>query len=47
MGMNILTEYFFSVKEERKTRGHGITLAKIEATSVDLILENSHFHKEQ
>ena len=30
MGMKILTEIFlfFSVKEERKTRGHGITLAK-------------------
>ena len=25
--MNILTEIFFSVKEERRTRGHGITLA--------------------
>ena len=28
MGMKILTEYFFSGKEERKTRGHGITIAK-------------------
>ena len=30
MGMKILTECFFifSVKEERRTRGHGITLAK-------------------
>ena len=29
MGMKILTEiFFFSVKEERRTRGHGITLAK-------------------
>ena len=28
MGMKILTEMFFSVKEERRTRGHGITLAK-------------------
>ena len=28
MGMKILTEIFFSVKEERRTRGHGITLAK-------------------
>ena len=29
MGMKILTEiFFFSVKEERRTRGHGVTLAK-------------------
>jgi len=29
MGMKILTEiFFFSDKEERRTRGHGITLAK-------------------
>ena len=29
MGMTILTEIlFFSVKEERRTRGHGVTLAK-------------------
>ena len=28
MGMKILTEIFFSVKEERRTRGHGITLTK-------------------
>ena len=29
MGMKILTEIFFlSVKEERRTRGHGTTLAK-------------------
>ena len=29
MGMKILTEiFFFSVKMERRTRGHGITLAK-------------------
>ena len=29
MGMKILTEIFFSsVKEERRTRGHGVTLAK-------------------
>ena len=27
-GMKILTEMFFSVKEERRTRGHGMTLAK-------------------
>ena len=27
MGMKIL-KYFFSVKEERRTRGHGVTLAK-------------------
>ena len=26
--MKILTEIFFSVKEERRTRGHGVTLAK-------------------
>ena len=26
--MKILTEIFFSVKEERRTRGHGIALAK-------------------
>ena len=29
MGMKILTEiYFLSVKEGRRTRGHGVTLAK-------------------
>ena len=28
MGMKIFTEIFFSVKEERRTRGHGVTLAK-------------------
>ena len=29
MGMKIFTEFFwFSVKEERRTRGHGIALAK-------------------
>ena len=29
MGMKILTEiFFFTVKEERRTRGHGVTLAK-------------------
>ena len=29
MGMNILTkDIFFSVKEERRTRGHGVTLAE-------------------
>ena len=28
MGMKILTEIFFLVKEERRTRGHGITLSK-------------------
>ena len=28
MDMKILTEIFFSVKEERRTRGHGVTLAK-------------------
>jgi hypothetical protein len=29
MGMKTLTEiFFFSVKEERRIRGHGITLAK-------------------
>ena len=26
--MQILTEVFFSVKEGRRTRGHGVTLAK-------------------
>ena len=26
--MKILTEIFFSVKEERRTRGHGVTSAK-------------------
>ena len=26
--MKILTEIYFSVKEERRNRGHGITLAK-------------------
>ena len=29
MGMKILTEFFFfTVKEKRRTRGHGVTLAK-------------------
>ena len=28
MGMKILTEFFFTVKEERMTRGHEVTLAK-------------------
>ena len=28
MGMKILTEIFFTDKEERRTRGHGVTLAK-------------------
>ena len=28
MGMKILTEMFFTVKEERRIRGHGVTLAK-------------------
>ena len=28
MGMNILTETVVTVKEERRTRGHGVTLAK-------------------
>ena len=28
MGMKILTYFFFSAKEERRSRGHGITLAK-------------------
>ena len=29
MGMKILTEIvFFTVKEDRRTRGHGVTLAK-------------------
>ena len=28
MGMKILTNIFFTVKEERKTREHGVTLAK-------------------
>ena len=29
MNMKILTEiFFFTVKEERRTRGHGVTLAK-------------------
>ena len=28
MGMKILTECFFSAKEERRTRGHRLTLAK-------------------
>ena len=28
MGMQILTEMFFSVKKERRTRGHGVALAK-------------------
>ena len=29
MGMKILTDmFFFTVKEERRTRGHGVTLAK-------------------
>ena len=29
MDMKILTEiFFFTIKEERRTRGHGVTLAK-------------------
>ena len=28
MGMKILRNIFFSVKEERRTRGHGIALTK-------------------
>ena len=28
MGMKILTEFVFTAKEERRTRGHGVTLAK-------------------
>ena len=28
MGMKILTEFFFTVKEERRSTGHGVTLAK-------------------
>ena len=29
MGMKILSEiYFYTVKKERRTRGHGVTLAK-------------------
>ena len=28
MGMKILTEIFFTVKEERRTRERGVTLAK-------------------
>ena len=28
MGMKILIEIFFSVKKERRTRGHGVTLTK-------------------
>ena len=29
MGMKVLTKiFFFTVKEERRTRGHGVTLAK-------------------
>ena len=28
MGMQLLTEIFFSVKEEKRARRHGITLAK-------------------
>ena len=28
MGMKILTEIFFSVKELRRTRGNGVTLAR-------------------
>ena len=28
MGMKILTEMFLSVKEERRTRGHEVTLEK-------------------
>ena len=26
--MKILTKFFFSVKEERRTRGHGVTFVK-------------------
>ena len=30
MGMKLLTEIFLSVKEKRRTRGHGVTLAKMQ-----------------
>ena len=35
---------FFSVKEERRTRGHGVTLAKKQCR-LDIFFK--HFHKEQ
>ena len=40
---NIDRNIFFSVKEERRTRGHGITLAKKQCT---LDIRKFHFHKE-
>ena len=45
MGMTILIEIFFSVKEETRTRGHGVTLAKKPCRPY--IFETFHFHKEQ
>ena len=41
---NIDRNLFFSVKEGRRTRGHGVTLAKKQCI---LILENFLFLKEQ
>ena len=41
---NIDRNILFSVKEERRTRGHGITLAKKQCR---LDIRKFHFHKEQ
>ena len=40
--LNIDRDICFSVKEERRTRGHGVTLAKKRCRQ-----DNSHIHKEQ
>ena len=45
---NIDSNLFFSVKEGRRTRGHGVTLAQKQCRLDNYyILENSNFHKEQ
>ena len=41
---NINRNIFFSSKEERRTRGHGVTPAKKQCR---LNMRKSHFHKEQ
>ena len=40
---NIVGNIFFKVKEERRTRGHGVTLAKKQCR---LDIRKFHFHKE-
>ena len=45
MDMKILTDnIFFTVKEEKRTSGHGVTLAKKQCR---LDIEFFYFHKEQ